>query len=90
MKPFKLFQYDKKVWEDCENEIDHTWQFLIFKNHSFLWVNYESATRQKWSSGGFHITLSFLSSALFGVDFNNNSQSLSFYFFTEYFSEWNT
>ena len=32
----KLFQYDKKVWD--EGETSHTWQFGIFKNRSFLWV----------------------------------------------------
>jgi hypothetical protein len=83
---FKLFQYDKKVWDD--GDTDHTWQFGIFKNRSFLWVNYEAPTRQHWSSGGFHIVLSFLSSSFFGVELNNDKQSLAFYFFTEYYRGW--
>jgi hypothetical protein len=83
----KLFQYDKKVWDD--EETSHTWQFGILKNHSFLWVNYENPTHQSYSSGGFHINLSFLSSSsLFGVELNNNKQCFAFYFFTEYFEGW--
>ena len=83
----KLFQYDKKVWEN--GETSHTWQFGVFKNHSFLWVNYENPTAHHWSSGGFHITLSFLASSLFGVELNNDKQSLAFEFFAEYFEGWN-
>ena len=83
----KLFQYDKKVWD--EGETSHTWQFGIFKNRSFLWVNYENPTNHLYHSGGFHITLSFLASSLFGVELNNNKQSLAFEFFTEYFEGWN-
>jgi hypothetical protein len=82
----KLFQYDKKVWENAETS--YTWQFGIFKNRSFLWVNYENPTSQHWSSGGFHIVFSFLSSSLFGVELNNDKQSLAFCFFTEYFEGW--
>ena len=82
----KLFQYDKKVWEN--DEISRTWQFGIFKNHSFLWVNYENPSAQSWSSGGFHIVLTFLSSSVFGVDFYGNA-SLSFHFFSDYFAGWN-
>ena len=82
----KLFQYDKKVWEG--GETSHTWQFGILKNHSFLWVNYENPTAHHWSSGGFHVTLSFLASSLFGVELNNDKQSLAFEFFTEYFEGW--
>jgi hypothetical protein len=87
MKPLKLFQYDKKVWD--EGETSHTWQFVILKNRSFLWVNYENPTNHRYYSGGFHITLSFLASSLFGVELNNNKQSLAFEFFTEYFEGWN-
>ena len=44
----KLFQYDKKVWEN--GETSHTWQFGILKNRSFLWVNYENPTNHHYSS----------------------------------------
>jgi hypothetical protein len=80
----KLFQFDKKIW-DNDNTVDHTWQFGIIKNRALLWVNYENPTKHFYSSGGFHITLSFLQSvSFFGVELNNNKQCLSFYFFTEY------
>ncbi len=82
----KLFQYDKKVWDD--GETSHTWQFGIIKNRSFLWVNYENPTAQHWSSGGFHIILSFLSNSLLGVELYDEKQSFCFYFFNEYFSGW--
>jgi len=83
----KLFQYDKKVWDN--GETDRTWQFGIFKNHSFLWVNYENPSSLVHSNGGFHIMLSFLtSSSLFGVDFQLGKVGLSFNFFTEYFYGW--
>jgi len=82
----KLFQYDKKVWEG--GEISHTWQFGIFKNHSFLWVNYENPSGQVWTSGGLHVSFSFFGSSLFGVDFETNSWSFSFNFFTEHFEGW--
>jgi len=83
----KLFQYDKKTWEN--GETSHTWQFGILKNRSFLWVNYENPTNHHYSSGGFHITLSFFQSdSLFGAELNNDKQCFSFYFFTEYFSGW--
>jgi len=83
----KLFQYDKKVWDD--NDTDYTWQFGIFKNRSFLWVNYENPSSLVHSNGGFHIMLSFLtSSSLFGVDFQLGKVGLSFNFFTTYFDGW--
>jgi len=50
MKLLKLFQHDKKVWDD--GETSHTWQFGILKNRSFLWVDYENPTAHRWSSGG--------------------------------------
>jgi len=85
----KLFQHDKKVWENWDNDgAEHTWQFGIFKNRSFLWVSYENPTTRTWSSGGFHIVFSFLSSSLFGVELNNDKQCLAFEFFTEYFEGW--
>ena len=83
----KFIQYDQKVWDN--GETSRTWQFGILKNRSFLWVNYENPTKQYYSSGGFHITLSFLQSdSLFGAELNNNKHCLSFYFFTEYFEGW--
>jgi len=83
----KLFQYDKKVWD--EGETSHTWQFGIFKNRSFLWVNYENPSALVHSNGGLHILLSFFtSSSLFGVDFQVGKVGLSFNFFTEYFDGW--
>ena len=83
----KLFQYDKKTWDN--GETSHTWQFGIIKNRSFLWVNYENPTAQYYCSGGFHMRFSFLQSdSLFGAELNNNKQCLSFYFFTEYFEGW--
>jgi hypothetical protein len=82
----KLFQYDKKVWEN--GEVNHIWQFVILKNRSFLWVSYENPTSHYYSSGGFHINLSFLASSLFGIELNNNKQCLAFEFFTEYFDGW--
>jgi hypothetical protein len=82
----KLFQYDKKVWEN--DEVNHIWQFGILKNRSLLWVSYENPTSHYYSSGGFHFTLSFLSSSLFGIELNNDKQSLAFEFFTEYFDGW--
>jgi hypothetical protein len=85
-EPMKIFQYDKKSWYD--EETSHTWQFGIFKNRTFLWVNYENPTNQFWSSGGYFITLSFLSCSFFGLEFNNCEQCLSFHFFTEYFEGW--
>lgn len=82
----KLFQYDKKTWYN--EELTRTWQFGIFKNRSLLWVNYENPSGQFWSSGGFHIILTFLSSSsLFGVEFYGNA-CLSFHFFTEYSEGW--
>ena len=83
----KLFQYDKKVWDN--DETDRTWQFGIFNNRSLLWVNYENPSSLVHSNGGFHIMLSFLtSSSLFGVDFQLGKVGLSFNFFTEYFDGW--
>lgn len=84
MKPYR---YDKKVWEN--GETSRTWQFGIFKGRSFLWVNYENPTNRSYSSGGFHVTLSFLTdSHLFGVELNNNKQCFAFCLMTEYFEGW--
>ena len=83
----KLFQYDKKVWDD--GDTDHTWQFGIINNRSLLWVNYENPSRLVFSNGGLHIMFSFLtSSSLFGVDFQVGKIGLSFNFFTEYMEGW--
>jgi hypothetical protein len=83
----KIFQYDKKSWYD--EETSHTWQFGIFKNRTFLWVNYETPSSLVHSNGGLHILLSFFtSSSLFGADFQVGDVGLSFNFFTEYFDGW--
>jgi len=83
----KLFQYDKKVWDD--GDTDRTWQFGIIKNRSFLWVNYEYPSRLVHSNGGLHVMLSFLTSSSFlGVDFQVGKVGLSFNFFTTYFDGW--
>lgn len=82
----KIFQFDTKVWDD--GITDYTWQFVILKNRSFLWVGYENPTCHHYATGGFHINLSFLASSLFGIELNNGKQSLAFEFFTEYFEGW--
>jgi hypothetical protein len=83
----KLFQYDKKVWDN--GDADYTWQFGIFKNRSFLWVSYENPGRMLvFSDGGLHILLSFFTNSLFGVDFQVGKFGLAFAFFTEYFAGW--
>ena len=86
----KLFQYDKKVWDDAipNNGLiaDHTWQFGIINNKTLLWVNYENPSSLVHSNGGLHILLSFFTStSLLGVDFQVGDVGLSFNFFTEYF-----
>ena len=79
----KLFQYDKKVWDD--GDTDYTWQFGVFNNKTLLWVHYENPSRLVFSDDGLHILLSFFtSSSLFGADFQVGKYGLSFYFFTEY------
>ncbi len=82
----KLFQYDKKVWD--ENETDRTWQFGILKNRSLLWVNHENPGRIIHSSGGIKILFSFFGSSLFSVDIQQRRFCLAFAFFTEYFEGW--
>ena len=83
----KLFQYDKKVWDN--GEVDHTWQFGILKNKSLLLVHYENPSSLVHSNGGFHILLSFFTSSSFlEVDFQVGKVGLSFGFFTEYFDGW--
>ena len=83
MKLFKLFQYDKIVWDD--GDTDHTWQFGIINNRSFLWVFYENPGRIIHSSGGIKILLSFFGNSLFGINIQQRSFGLGFSFFTEYF-----
>ena len=83
----KLFQYDKKTW-DTGNEVSRTWQFGIIKNRALLWVNFETPGSQYSASGGINILLSFFSSSLFGVNFQQRKFGLAFDFFTEYFSGW--
>jgi hypothetical protein len=81
----KLFQYDKKVWD--EGETSHTWQFGIINNRSLLWVNGD--VYAEYSNGGLHILLSFFTStSLFGADFQVGKVGLNFNFFTEYCEGW--
>jgi hypothetical protein len=82
----KLFQYDKKVWDD--GEVNRTWQFGILKNKSLLWVNYETPGGIVHSAGGINILFSFFGSSLMSVDFQQNRFSLAFAFFTENFEGW--
>lgn len=86
----KLFQHDKKVWEN--GETSHTWQFGIFNNRSLLWVNYETPSGVSYASGGINILVSLLTStSLLGVDIQDpdNTWSFAVCFFTEYFEGWN-
>ena len=82
----KLFQYDKKVWDD--GDTDRTWQFGIIKNRSFLWVYYETPSGIIHSSGGLNILLSFFGGSFFSVDIQQYKFGLAFAFFAEYFEEW--
>ena len=82
----KLFQFDKKVWEN--GETSHTWQFGIINNLSFLWVNCETPGGIVHSSGGINILFSFFGSSLMSVNFQQYKFGLAFAFFTEYFSGW--
>jgi hypothetical protein len=82
----KLFQHDKKVWDN--GETSHTWQFGILKNRSFLWVDYENPGGIVHSSGGFNILLSFFGSSLFSVNMQQYKFGLGFAFFAEYFEGW--
>ena len=83
----KLFQYDKKVWDD--GDTNRTWQFGIINNRSLLWVSYENPSRLVHSNGGLHILLSFFSSShLFGAGFQVDKIGLDFGIFTTYFDGW--
>jgi hypothetical protein len=82
----KLFQYDKKVWEN--DETSHTWQFGILKNRALFWVFFETPGGICHSAGGINILFSFFGSSLMSVDFQQNRFSLAFAFFTEYPSGW--
>jgi len=82
----KLFQYDKKIWDT--GVVDHTWQFGIIKNKSLLWVSCETSGGIVHSSGGINILFSFLGCSLFGVDLQQQTFSLGFHFFTDYFDGW--
>lgn len=82
----KLFQYDKKTWDDIE--VSHTWQFGIINDISLLWVNFESPGGVIHSSGGINILFSFFGSSLMSVDFQQRRFCLAVAFFTEYFDGW--
>jgi len=78
----KLFQYDKKTWEN--DEVSHTWQFGVIKNRALLWVNYETPGGIVHSAGGINILFSFFGSSLMSVDFQQRKFSLAVAFITEY------
>jgi len=82
----KLFQYDKKTWEN--GEVNRTWQFGIVKNKSLLWVNFETPGGIVHSAGGINILFSFFGSSLMSVDFQQQTFNLAFAFFGEYFDGW--
>ena len=82
----KLFQYDKKTWDD--GDVNRTWQFGIVKNTSLLWANYETPGGICHSSGGINILFSFFGSSLFGVNLQQQTFNFGFNFFTEYFDGW--
>ena len=82
----KLFQYDKKTWDN--GEVNHTWQFGIIKNKSLLWVCCETPGGLIHSAGGINILFSFFGSSLMSVDIQQQRFSLAFGFLTEYFDGW--
>ena len=82
----KLFQYDKKTWDN--GEVDHTWQFGIIKNRALLWVNYETPGKIVHSAGGINILFSFFGSSLMSVSFQQRKFGFGVDFFTEYFDGW--
>jgi hypothetical protein len=82
----KLFQYDKKTWDN--DEVSHTYQFGIIKNRSLLWVCYETPGGITHSAGGMNILVSFFGSSLMSVNFQQYKFGLAFAFFTEYFDGW--
>ena len=86
MKLLKLFQYDKKVWDN--GEVNHNWQFGIVKNRALFWVFFETPGGICHSSGGINILFSFFGSSLMSVNFQQYKFGLAFAFFTEYFDGW--
>ena len=78
----KLFQYDKKTWDD--DEVDHTWQFVIIKSRALLWVSYETPGKIIHSAGGINILFSFFGNSLMSVDFQQRRFCLAVAFITEY------
>lgn len=84
---FKLFQYDKKVWDT--GEVDYTYQFGIINNRTLLWVHYDAPGGIIHSSGGINILFSLFGSSLMSVSFQQRKFGLGFDFFAEYFEGWN-
>jgi hypothetical protein len=82
----KLFQYDKKTWDN--GEVNRTWQFGIIKNKSLLWVCCESPGGLIHSAGGINILFSFFGSSLMSVDIQQRKFGFAFALFAEYFSGW--
>jgi hypothetical protein len=84
----KLFQFDKKTWDN--GEVSQTWQFGIIKNKSLLWVCWETPGVVIHSSGGINILFSFFGNSLMSVDIQQHTFGLAFGFFTDYFEGWDT
>ena len=82
----KLFQYDKKTWDD--GEVNLCWQFGVIKKRALFWVFFDTPGGISHSSGGINILFSFFGSSLFGVDLQQQRFNFGFYFFTEYFDGW--
>ena len=78
----KLFQYDKKTWDN--GEVNRTWQFGIINNKALLWVNCENPGGLIHSAGGINILFSFFGSSLISVDFQQRRFCLAVAFITEY------
>lgn len=84
----KLFQFDKKTWDN--GEVSRIWQFGIFKRKSLLWVNFENPSTMIYSSGGWHIMIGLpTKESLFGVELTDSRVSFAVYFFADYFVGWN-
>lgn len=87
MPRFKFLQFDEKTWDD--GETDQTWQLGVVKNRSLVTVMFRSPSSIKYSDGGLHVLLSFLTdTSLLGVDFQHDLFCLSFYLFCEYLEPW--
>jgi len=81
----KLFQFDRKIWNP--DEIDYTWQFGIFGNHTLLWARFEM--KDTCGFNGILVSTWFLTaSSLFIATTELWNFNFSVAFFTEYFDGW--